>query len=76
MHIVHDGQALHYEVIVNSKSLTQIMAKLIKANFFIRVHQQFLPKGSVQEISIGHGADKNFYSSGVGGFQMGDLAGM
>lgn len=39
----------------------------------ICVHELSLPKGGVREISIGHEANKGFYSLGVGGLQMGDL---
>lgn len=45
--------------------LTQIiMAKLIKASFLIHVPRLSLPKGRIQEISIGHGEDKLFIVHG------------
>lgn len=50
---------------------TQIMATLIRASFFVCTGYFSVR----QEISIGHGENKGFCSSGVEGFQMGVLVG-
>lgn len=43
--------------------------------FLIHAHELSSPKGGVQEISIGYGQDKDFYSSGVKGFTNGEFGG-
>lgn len=45
-----------------SPSAQVIIAKVVKASLLkICVHRLSLPKGRVQELSLGHGEDKGFY---------------
>lgn len=50
------------------------MVKLSKTSFYLCT-QAISASGKVQEIFGRHGEDTSFYSSGVGIFNMGDMAG-